>query len=54
MNYIQLEISEENKISENDIDNYIEILNQYKKYFDFEKYALLPNLKLELNANNYF
>lgn len=48
MNYIQLEISEENKISEDDIDNYIEILNQYKKYFDFEKYSLLPNINLEL------
>ena len=48
MDYIQLKISEEKKISEKNIDNYIEILNQYNKYFDFEKYSLLPNLKLEL------
>jgi len=52
MDYIQLEISKVKIFSKDDIgidiDDYIEVLNKYNKYFDFEKYPLLPNVNLEL------
>ena len=49
MSYIQYKISKEKNISKNVIDNYIEMLNKYYKYFDFDKYSLLPNIHRELN-----
>ena len=46
LNYIQSQISQEKKISSHKINKYIEMMNQYNQYFDFEKYELLPNVKI--------